>query len=390
MNPNASAFCLMSAACAALLGTACSEELLAQVPVAHWTFNDGINNYNDIDVNDIQTGGGNSTATWAIPDGGGLAYTGGAIGGAAKLSGGANNFFNITSIPEIANTIATPDFPDFPVSGVGITISGWINPVGVGNFYQGLLMSYEVTDRTIADPNTDETGQLWGLGYEQSPVAPHIDSRVSTVGVDSAANDTAPGTWHHVAMVWGNVTTVDPIPPAHRVYVDGQLTGEIEDSGVLRFVSSGQWFLGFDPSTFNSSFIGLLDDFAVYDQALSTAQIQTIRTNGLSGIDASGNATAAVVPGDVNGNGSPGIEDFNIIRNNLGRSVAARNLGDLDGSRKVDLNDFQMWLEVAPGSAGSEALAAMLGTIPEPSAGLLIGQLLLWGALWSRRIRHLS
>lgn len=374
---------LVAVTSALVLGTACSEAVLAQTPVAHWTFNDGLNNYLDIDVDDIS--GGESTATWELPDASGLAYTGGIIGGAVKLAGGADNFFSIVSIPEIDNTVAIPDPPTFPQMGVGITWSGWINTVGIGSSYQGLLMSYEVTDRVLSDPNTAAPGKLYGLGYESASTAPHIDSRVSTGAVDSVDNDITAGAWHHVAMVWGN-DTVSPVFPAHRVYVDGQLAAEDpDDTDVIEFITSGTWRIGSDPSGVNGQYIGLLDDFAVFDQALTATQIQTVYTNGLNGIDASGNNTADVVPGDVDGNGSPGIEDFNLIRDHLGQNVTGRNLGDLDGNRKVDLTDYRIWFDLAPLSAQKAAL----GQVPEPTAMLFFVQILLCG-MCSRRVRRFS
>jgi hypothetical protein len=69
-----------------------------------------------------------------------------------------------------------------------------------------------------------------------------------------------------------------------------------------------------------------------------------------------------VVPGDVDGNGSPDAEDFFIIRDNLFEAVASRSLGDLNSDSFVDFTDFRLWKNAAP-----PAVSAGL-RIPEPAA----------------------
>ena len=87
-----------------------------------------------------------------------------------------------------------------------------------------------------------------------------------------------------------------------------------------------------------------------------------------------GNATisriiAVGTPGDVDGMNGVTIEDFNIIRDNLGKEVLSRDMGDLTGDGKVGLSDFQEWLDNAPPQVLAEAGFA---TVPEPSAAVLL------------------
>ena len=70
--------------------------VIAQMPVAHWTFDEGINNYDLTTVSDIRNG---NDAVWQSDGGAGLSYATGQIGGAAKLSGGTDQFFKIDAIP---------------------------------------------------------------------------------------------------------------------------------------------------------------------------------------------------------------------------------------------------------------------------------------------------
>lgn len=92
------------------------------------------------------------------------------------------------------------------------------------------------------------------------------------------------------------------------------------------------------------------------------------------GVDFAGLATisrllAASLPGDVDGVDGVTIEDFYIIRDNLGKSVFHREQGDLDGNRRVDLNDFQIWLEHAP----PPTLRALgFPSVPEPAGASLL------------------
>jgi hypothetical protein len=71
------------------------------------------------------------------------------------------------------------------------------------------------------------------------------------------------------------------------------------------------------------------------------------------------------------------IDDFYIIRDNLGLSNAARELGDLTGDGRVDLVDFRQWLDNAP--PGVASLAGFGSRVPEPSSALIGGMAL--GAL---------
>jgi hypothetical protein len=82
--------------------------------------------------------------------------------------------------------------------------------------------------------------------------------------------------------------------------------------------------------------------------------------------------------------GGVSMSDFEIIRSNLTRSVTARNLGDLNGNREVDLDDFQEWFDHASPEFQAQALVELGLAVPEPSALVLVG-LTLAPALFGRR-----
>ncbi len=358
-----------------LASVAIAPAATAQTPVAHWTFDDGIANYDTTTVVDIVNG---NDAVWQNGNAeegfntGALSYTPGVLGGAARLSGGTNNFFLVPSIPQIDGVVATPEFGGGdPVLGVGITWSAWINvDVDNGSTNQGVLVGRTVTDEALAGEGTN---QNWGMNWANGSI---IDSRVSGQQLNSPAASIVRGQWHHLALVWGNVDDQAAfILPAQRLYIDGALVSEDIDTEVFEFISSGSWLIGEDSCCNGREFDGLLDDFAVFASALSSAEVLALYNNGLAGVNASGVSTSTILPGDVDQSGTVDTADFGIIRDNLGKSVTARNLGDLDGNRRVDLNDFQSWLDLVPPALAAEALASYSANVPEPS-GLALSVLM--------------
>jgi hypothetical protein len=73
-----------------------------------------------------------------------------------------------------------------------------------------------------------------------------------------------------------------------------------------------------------------------------------------------------VVPGDVDGDGSPDADDFFIIRDNLFDAVTSRSMGDLNSDNFVDFTDFRLWKNAAPPSVSAGLM------IPEPAAVSLL------------------
>jgi hypothetical protein len=353
---------------AGMLLVLCGSDLsVAQTPVSHWTFDEGISNYDLTTVPDIVNGNdavwqnGNETDGFNLA---GLGYVAGKIGGAVRLAGGANNFFLVDAISQLDGISPTPPFGGGdPVLGVGATWSAWIY-VDSSNTstYQGIITGRGVTDETTAGQGVN---QNWGINWTGGS----LDTRVSGQAILTPANSITRNEWHHLALVWGNVDGSQSfIPPAHQIYVDGQFASQNPDSAVFEIDSSGSWLIGNDTGGGTRQFQGLLDDFAVFDSALSAAQIQTLYNNGLSGTNASGVLTTSIVAGDVDGGGVT-IADFNIIRDNLGQAVTARSQGDLNGNRLVDLDDFQQWLNSVPPALANQALASM--AVPEPSSLVL-------------------
>lgn len=354
-------------------------------PVAHWTFDEGISNYALDTAIDIASG---NNGVWQNTNTDGLEYVAGQIGGAARLRGDANDFFQIPSIPQIDGIQPTPLFGS-PVLGVGITFSAWINidqatPIAT----KGILTSRTVTDETLAGFESD---QNWGFIWENDD---HIDFRVSgnPDGTDSNMDSINRDQWHHLTMVWGNVEALPSINPSLVIYVDGvKQTDFIQNTQVFTLETSGVWYIGSDVCCSGGrEFDGLIDDVAIFAKAFSASEVATLHSNGTLGIDAAGISTGIIQPGDVDGGGVT-IADFNIIRNNMGLPVNARSSGDLNGNKRVDLNDLRLWLNEAPPALAAEAIASLSVTVPEPSSiHLLLASTLFFFVRRRRSHQHIQ
>jgi hypothetical protein len=76
-----------------------------------------------------------------------------------------------------------------------------------------------------------------------------------------------------------------------------------------------------------------------------------------------GNA-AAPMPGDYNGNGSVGPEDYDTWKSGYGDTIAAGTGADGNGNGVVDVGDYTIWRN----NLGAGAGGASLASVPESSA----------------------
>jgi hypothetical protein len=82
------------------------------------------------------------------------------------------------------------------------------------------------------------------------------------------------GEWHHVALVWRNFDTGKNDARA-AVYLDGKLAGEIRDK---EYPISMDWDLEKAGIYIAVSYIGLMDEFALFNRALTEEEIRILRT----------------------------------------------------------------------------------------------------------------
>ncbi|MEQ8208367.1 MAG: LamG-like jellyroll fold domain-containing protein [Lacipirellulaceae bacterium] len=336
---------------------------VAQTPLAHWTFDEGIDDYSILSSTDT-TGGAVSDATWQDAGGAGLTYGPGQIGGAAYLDGAseAGRSFLVTVDTALA-------------SATNFSISGWFLPATsqTGDNYKGLFMGRSVEDNSGMNQN-------WGLAYRDQN---KIDGRASggantsadfTIVPDGGPNDG----WYHAVLAW------DGISSDHEIFINGVSQGT-QSNDAFGILNGGMFDIGQDPTGGNNRYFrGALDDFAIYNVTLTSGQVTTIYNNGLgngtTSTPANGSAVADFLPGDVDRNGTVDAGDYATIRDAMNSTVSGRDEGDLDANGVVNLDDFAEWRANAPA-----AVLASLGFVPEPSSLMLMGLAGLFGLGRSRR-----
>ena len=177
------------------------------------------------------------------------------------------------------------------------------------------------------------------------------------------------GDWHHVALVIDNENGL------MKGYVDGAGSGT---SGVENGWTAGYEGVTFAPGTEFSTteplvlgerwfasgdtaypFDGMLDDFAVWDRALSDAEILDIF--GGADIMDGGSTT---LEGDMNGDGVVNSADLDLVRGSWGATVEPGSSGDGNGDGFVNSVD----LDLVRANWGATAAAA----VPEPTALALL------------------
>jgi hypothetical protein len=79
--------------------------------------------------------------------------------------------------------------------------------------------------------------------------------------------------------------------------------------------------------------------------------------------------------GDVDGDGSVDIDDYETIRDSFNQPGASRDEGDLNGDGIVNLIDFRIWKDHRNAGAGGSTVSAGESSVPEPTAAaiLLVG-----------------
>ena len=122
-------------------------------------------------------------------------------------------------------------------------------------------------------------------------------------------------------------------------------------------------------------FDGMIDDLAVWDEALSPEDILLIYNGGVQGTDAV-TALVGAVPGDVDGNLSLEYNDLIELEAHWGLDMTAitpdhPTFRDLDDSGRFDLGDF-VKLRAAFEIAGLPAPGAAPTPAPEPATMSLL------------------
>lgn len=170
------------------------------------------------------------------------------------VSGGSQNF---ASIDSGFSPRTTAEYVISPVTSTGegtldqLTIAGWIKPTSVAT----------ASDLMIAGKRDGSDG--YGLYQYQDDIYFRFGGRYAR-----ATGVLVDDTWAHVAATFDGLTAT--------VYVDGVLSSSVGYGGLVQ--TSTDFSFGSDGSAF---FDGVLDDFGMWNRALSVDDIAAVYTDGI-------------------------------------------------------------------------------------------------------------
>ncbi len=187
--------------------------------------------------------------------------------------------FNGTS-----STVRIPHHPSLKPASQ-ITLEGWIQIETVaGGFYEILrkedgndriLLSFQPPPFTFAPgpiglsfPGITGSGSALAFGISTNGIYRELEVGGPTIGVLDN------GQFHHVAATYDG--------SMRRIYIDGLEVQSVADSGAIGTSGTNDAYLGSLDGT-SEFFEGAIDEFTLYDRALSTQEIQRIYLAGTQG-----------------------------------------------------------------------------------------------------------
>ncbi|MCA9248585.1 MAG: LamG domain-containing protein [Planctomycetales bacterium] len=294
------------------------------------------------------SGNGNSgfLGTSAGADGGDPSWsTSGQFGGAVDLAAG-----NRVTIPTGHTLLPT----------TSLSQVGWVNLDSFTGVW-GSAIQYPFTPGSHTNPFFENGIYIQNTGGLHTRIDGTQASPVFGTAVTAGSNN-----WHMVAVTWDGATG--------RAYVDGQEVGNFAAPTPIAYDNVSPVLFGVNAGG-GETLDGRLDDFAMYDNAVSAEGIALI--NGLgrfAGITQTDSAIASgeAVFGATSGTFKAGKQIWA-----YGTSLGAGTVGLTGGS--VGALDAFIVLD------GAGNGVQLVGLIPEPSTALLLGLGLL--GLVSRRRR---
>ena len=277
--------------------------VLGQSPLGYW------------DMNDVP-------GDTAVNKGsGGAALNGTYVGGDRSVSGPNETYGGFATGNQAFGGEAPDDgyitVENRPLAGLSeFTVSGWVKPGLITDTRVGLFGQNDTVEFGLINPTTL---QLW------TPNGGSIDVDITGLVIEDE--------WVHIAAVG----TGDEL----QIYVDGELMGSggnplignpIDSYGNSTFffnVGGGGIYDGT-----GNQFTGQLDEVAVYDRALTDAQIKAHFEAALG---------AAGVTGDFNGNGELDAADLDLMALGI---VGGDSQYDLTGDNLTNIDDRRQWINV--------------------------------------------
>ncbi len=236
--------------------------------VSYWMFDEGIGTVAQDSVN-----GNDGTLEGAI-------WTTGRVNRALKFDG-VNDYVRI---------------PDGAINNLAAgTIEMWMFPTAMGN-------SVWFGKPWFAKQHDNVNSYVVFAFQSATSYKPlfHLSNQAPNV---VGATDLTLNTWHHVAATWDGSYI--------RIYVDGEEDGEVASSAILPSdLSSSGTTIGAWISHGNGYFTGKTDEVAIYNRALTEAEIQQHYQSGLDGFGYDGDGMGDACD-DSNDNDNDGY-DFDV------------------------------------------------------------------------------
>lgn len=219
-------------------------------PIAWWRLNEDAGAsvaLDEIAANDGLYSGGAASGASGAPIGG--------VNGAAQLDG-TNDYISAGTLD---------------VSGPGITVVGWFH---ANSFAAG------ETQLLSKASGSDEDSHFWSLGVNNTGSGVRMQFRLKTNGttdtLTASSANLASGAWVFAAAVYNGSYMV--------LYKDGAIISVLAKTGSIDTDAATQLWLGGNPSgSTDQPFNGLLDEVAVFDEALSPRHIAAIYSGSLRG-----------------------------------------------------------------------------------------------------------
>jgi hypothetical protein len=163
--------------------------------------------------------------------------------------------------------IKIPDSPALDVgTGEGFTVTAWIKPSRVDGIYIGIEWSDYLCAFQLGNTPGDQGGIVSSI-FDSGRNNHFLRSRFETL---------VPNTFQHIAV------TFDKASGNGTLYVNGNVVAQSYFGSIVPLTKGGLR-IGFRPSnpgdwSYNRFFVGLMDEIAIYNRALSASEIQAVCT----------------------------------------------------------------------------------------------------------------
>ena len=265
--------------------------------VAYWPFNDAASLGTDAFAGTVLAANGGAAFTAAGKSGGGLVLS------------GASQF--------LAGTV-----PNLPAGNSTYTQAAWFKPTALGA--RGIVgwgnygVSRQVNALRLFDSGNGFRHYWWGADLDAT--------NLSTNFLD--------GNWHHVATTYDGTT--------RRIYLDGAQV--IQDTPGANNAGTANFRIG---STNNAEFFsGSLDDVAIYNTALTAAEVQALASGGspLSG---------------------PSITSFTVNKSSAYEGEGVTLNWNVNTSRVTGTFSYEIKLGATTLTTGTAATGSYATTVPD-------------------------